>query len=576
MRRNGGKPMRKSHLTGFVCLALLLGLSGSGVCQEEEKNFPELILEPSYVAMFKNGLGIVVADVELPSASGTFHVHPLPEMILGSFWLSWPEGISMKQVRATEIRRASDVPAISIQELLEANIGKTLGITYQADGQDSNLVYLEAKILDIPKRHEEQNLIPLRERILPPPSFPPVGQIVILQPVSSTEERKQVLPIHWVKSIYSGPRLDEMNLNYNRSRLNRVIEMTANADEENAAEKPKLQMTFMAKGVSWSPSYIVDISDEEQARISAKAVLINDLIPIDNASVELITGYPHIQFKESQSAFSLAPLQQFLTQLGRGVARDMDIASNIGITQQRYFAGAELAMMRSPSMPDAPMQGETTEDLFFYPIENVTLKKGERGYVPLFAQDVPYEHLYTWEIPDSIAQGEYYQGTPPEEEQIVWHTLKLTNTTSTPWTTAPAMTVKNNRVLGQDTIDYTAPGAVTDLKITRAAAIQAEYNEFEVERQRNRASFYQGNFDLVLVRGELVLTNYTEKAVQIEITKTLSGQVREAERNPEVKQLAKGLRSVNPRSQLVWKQQLEPGRDNALRVTYLYEVYVRN
>jgi hypothetical protein len=62
----------------------------------------------------------------------------------------------------------------------------------------------------------------------------------------------------------------------------------------------------------------------------------------------------------------------------------------------------------------------------------------------------------------------------------------------------------------------------------------------------------------------------------LKVTKTLSGEVQKTDGEPQITKLAKGLRKVNPRSQLVWSVPVEAGKDKAVCVTYTYQVYVRN
>lgn len=532
-------------------------------------------LKPSYMAMFKNGLGLVTSRAELPKSSGLFQVTPLPDSTLGSFWVSWPEDITLSQIKATQVQEISQVVAVNIPEILQGNIGKTLWmqiydptIAGPDERQDHRLIL--AKIVDVPTRRFDYPFIPFEGRFIPPPQPPQIGQIVVLE----FQGQQMVVPIDWIKSVRSGVDTDKPNLMAPQTGIQPVVQFIA---EGTAATPVPVDFTFMSKGVSWSPSYIVDISNEKNAKISAKAVIVNDLLPLEDTRVELIAGYPHIQFSETPDAFTLTPLQQILEQLGRSVERvRADVTSNRMVTRQMFAGAAVMEADMAPNMPSTPVQGETTEDLFFYQIDKVTLKKGERGYYPLFSAEVPYEHLYTWEIPDAVANNEYYQGIPPEVPQDVWHTLKLTNNTETPWTTAPATTAKENRVLGQDTIKYTPPGAQTDLKITKAASLQAEHNEFETNRQRAADIAYNINYDLVTVRGELALTNYSDKAVKVEIAKTITGEVQQAAGDPKIQQLARGLRMVNPRSKMVWTLDVQPGKDNALRLEYVYQVFVRS
>jgi hypothetical protein len=229
-----------------------------------------------------------------------------------------------------------------------------------------------------------------------------------------------------------------------------------------------------------------------------------------------------------------------------------------------------------PVVPTSAAEGQTREELFFYEQKSVTLKKEQRGYYPLFTVDSPYEHVYEWKIADMLDRDERYrsgEGREMESPEEVWHSVRLTNTGNIPWTTSPAMTMQQGQVLGQDLLFYTSPGSKTTVKITQAVDIKAEQAEHEVERKRNAAQFYNSNYDLVTVRGQLKLANFKNKEVKLYITKDLSGQVLKTTPEAKVDQIAKGLKKVNPHSQLCWELPIK-ARDK-IEIEYQYNVYVR-
>ena len=250
------------------------------------------------------------------------------------------------------------------------------------------------------------------------------------------------------------------------------------------------------------------------------------------------------------------------------------------MTQQRVMYQAEVVdgwrRLPTPGYSTA-REGSAAEDLFFYPVEDFTLRRGETAYIPLFTAEVPYQHVYVWNIPDFLDKEERYRQERDRPGQRfaeeVWHCCRATNNMKMPWTTAPAQFVKSGRVVGQDICYYTAPGAQTTIRINRAMNLMAEQAEFELERQRNAARFYGYQYDLVKVKGELKLVNRLGKKVSVEVTKNLSGDVLES--SPQAKDVttARGLRRVNTGHRLTWNIELEPGEEKTL--TYVYEVFVR-
>ncbi len=531
------------------------------VCFAEEQTVVDLAAKPVKVAMFKNGVGLVSARVELPEAAGHYRVRPLPDATLGSFWISWPESISLTDVKATQSETTKKIPAATVQELLEANIGKTVDLKIQETWQ-------RVTIRDIPKRSDEPFILPRQENIIPPPPPPTRGGLLLIEDAMGVRG----IPRDWVQEIRFDANSSNMELE--RPMLENVIEFTAAPVKSPPSGPIPVILTYLAKGIAWSPSYVVDISKEDKATFSAKSVIVNDLMPLEDTDVELISGYPHIQFENVASTFSLASLQQILERARspRDAGRP-DIISNV-MTQVARFDKADSAP--APSMPVTPVEGEGAEDLYFYELKGITLKKGERGYQPVFAAEVSYEHLYTWDIPNYIMPET--PGSQPDggDRQVVWHSIKLQNSTGRPWTTAPALTMKNGHILGQDTIYYTPDRASTELRITQAVAVKAEQSENEIARERNAANFNRNNYDLVTVKGELAVTNYKDKPIALKITKTLTGEIQQADGEPAITKLAKGLRSINSQSQLVWTVEVKPGKDNALKWSYTFNVYVRN
>ncbi|MBN2132518.1 MAG: hypothetical protein JW741_23655 [Sedimentisphaerales bacterium] len=222
--------------------------------------------------------------------------------------------------------------------------------------------------------------------------------------------------------------------------------------------------------------------------------------------------------------------------------------------------------------------GQVAEDLFLYPAGTLTLAKGEVGYVPLFTESVPCGHIYQWDIPDYVdEEGRYQYGRDnrdqQEPEQEVWHSLRLTNATRIPWTTAPAETVKDGAILGQDTLPCTPAVRDGTLRITRAVGVKAEQIELETDRKREAARLYGYSYDLITVQGDLSISNTQDKPITLEITKTLSGAVKSATPEAARQKLARGLRRMNGLMKLTWTLDLPPGKQQDLR--YTYEVYVR-
>ncbi len=303
-------------------------------------------------------------------------------------------------------------------------------------------------------------------------------------------------------------------------------------------------------------------------------MIINDATDLDGVKVELVTGFPHLRFSDILSPVGMKEdLASFLESLRRGESRQE--GGHPAVMQQRAHVGRDGG--GGPAMPDygAAGEGRAEEDLFLYPVGKVSLDRGERGYYPLFSASVPCEHIYRWSIPARI--DDRGRRTRRDEERNkkpeVWHSLKLRNTTKVPWTTAPGETVRDGQILGQDMLKYTPRGGEQLLRITRAAGVKTDRAEFETDREPNARKFRGYHYDLVTVEGHLKVTNYKDKTITLEVTKTLAGEVKSTSPEAEVETPSSGLRDINPTNELTWTFDLEAG--GSKEMTYTCDVYVR-
>src|SRR5262249_35674339 len=312
------------------------------------------------------------------------------------------------------------------------------------------------------------------------------------------------------------------------------------------------------------------------------AEILNELEDLEGISVNFITGYPNLQFSDvidpmamrgDLTGFINSLIQRGQNAAYRGGRRD--VTAQQAMVNVAGVGGGEESL---PAYSVAPPEGQTREELFFYEQKSVTLKKGERGYYSLYTLDVPYEHVYEWKIPDTLNEQQPYQNYGAQQPvqpapEVVWHSLRLTNTGNVPWTTAPAMISQSGQILGQDLVYYTSPGGKSLVKITQAPDIQADQTEMEAERQREAANFYGTSYDLVTVKGNLKVTNFKSKDITLSITKELSGEVLKSLPEAHVEKTARGLKRVNPQNVLTWE--LPVASRGKLEVEYQYHVYVR-
>lgn len=520
---------------------------------------PATELHVQRVALFKNGLGMFTAELALPDQGTSFVFRPPVAASHGTFWVSAGPQVRLGSLVARKATLDAKVPAMSVAEFLAANVGRQVSVQMSGEARDT----VEGKVVDVklapPSQPQDAYL---------PGSAPPgrAGQLALL------ETRRGYVAIN--PQMAQRVALAEGDAGREYVVQRDTVELHGSLLAP--APGQKLTVSWLAKGITWAPSYLVDITDPNQARFTAKAEVINEAADLRVVDLALVTGFPHLQFADVVSPLAMKrDLASFLRDLASGSSpQERPPMSNVMVQQQAMayaMAGGSAAM---PAF-NANMPGAAAEDLFLYPLPGVDLAKGETGYYPLLDASLPYKHVHLWDIPDYLNDQEQYDQRRQQQpvESIVWHALRLTNNTTIPWTTAPAETVTGGQVLGQDILAYTPVGAQATLKITIAVDVKADQAEFERTRQRDALVSQGWSYDRVTVDGKLSVHDLKPDSVTVEITKLLSGEVQASKPEAGIEKLAAGLRSVNPLSRLRWTLTLKPGEEQ--QITYTYQVLVR-
>jgi hypothetical protein len=562
--------MKQSARRPFIVCAFILvfipGLPGHVAAAGGETAKAEI----QKLTLFKNGLGFVVSRAVLPENSTTVRLGQLPVPSFGTFWIGYPKAVRLQSLVASMEETARNIPAQSIGQLVQANVGRRV-IVHTGD-RDIEGVVLPAALPDPgppapgPYFMSPRTPDPYNSDLRPAPQ----ADILMIK----SDKGTVVLSVGAVIRAEFTDREPVATISL------RTVSPSIRIQLEKPAPGESVTVSCLAHGVTWVPGYLIDLSDPKTAKFSAHAEIINELADLDHVSLQLTTGFPNLKFGELLSPIAKSQaLADFLRSLSGG-----GTASGGG----RSMLMSQMAILTSNSVADADMssiapaystatEGLVAEDFFFYPVKDFSLKKDETAWIPLFTADMPYKHIYTWRVPDLLDDNDHYQTAAEQagggKTEEVWHSCRLVNTLAMPLTTASAEFITNGEFTGQDLCYYTAPKTETTIRINKALNILAEQAESEVERKRDATVIHGYHYDLVKIRGELKLRNRIDKAVDIEITKELSGDVLESlPRAGDVKS-ARGLKQVNTKHILTWVVQIEPGEDKT--VTYQYQVYFR-
>jgi len=564
--------MKNIKIRLFVLAVVFLS---AGIGRAQGDKLPDAKLKIERIALFKNGLGFYSAAAVLPGNEKTVRLGQLPIPAFGTFWVGYGRDVKLRSL-VTAMEDWQETHSLqSLGQILQANAGRRVILHFGPGDKDvlEGIIIPEAAGSAAAEAPNPYSMDNRRRRDANEGYGPGIPAGTVLQ--LKTEKGTVVLnPGSVMRADFgSGEILNTVPVKQKRPSIRLEL--------DSPAGNKKISLSYLARGATWVPGYLIDLSDATIARFSAHALIVNELADFSAVQLELVTGFPNITFADVHSPVAMSQsLAEFLNSLAGGREEYARRGQNI-MTQQALMVNAPVFDAGEASaMPgySTAASGVVSEDLFLYPVENFSLKRGETAWLPLFTAEMEYKHIYTWKIGDFLDPEERYRPDSGRADgktaEDVWHSCRLVNNLKMPLTTAAVEFVTDGQFTGQDVCYYTAPGAETTIRINRAMNVQAEEDEVEVERRRNAATFHGYSYDLVKVKGELRLRSRMDKAVNVEISKELSGQVIELQPQAKDIQTAKGLKQVNPKHALTWVIELKPGAESKL--TYVYQVYIRD
>ncbi|HMO34971.1 MAG TPA: hypothetical protein PKA06_02910 [Gemmatales bacterium] len=494
------------------------------------------------VALFKNGLAVVKRQVELEGPGG-YVLKDAPEPVHGTFQVASAGPIDV-QVSQREVPASKPLPlGASLQEELA-------GLTITVHGRNMKTT-ITGQVMHPTKEHSEE--APPRGEIyqsfIPPPTEP-TSRFLILQ----TSKGFSYIDFSEIAALEVEGRPERS------SRMERKPVLVLTTRE---AGKQVVQLSSLEHGLSWAPSYRVDLTDARQLRLEQQAVIRNELADFTQADVQLITGYPSIQFAQVTSP--LAGTQtwaRFFQQLqARGIASSMD---NALVMQNIAYQSRATAGPGGEGPVVAPNLGDTI-DLHYQAIGQHSLRKGAALQLTTAQGNAEYERIVDWLIPDNRnewgrpiqRQVQYDPNTGDPLQDDVWDALKFKNPLPFPMTTAPALVITGGNFSGQRQVLWTNQGEMTTPRVNKALSIRARH----VEHQPHTNGQPTPDRDIRLC-------NHRSTPAKLLIKRQFSGTLIQADENPKIDLREEGAWTPNTRNELLWTIPLTPGQEKTIKYRY--------
>ena len=482
------------------------------------------------ITVFKDGHAFVLHEGTLPTdAAGHVVMDYLPTPVLGTFWpYSSNKDATLAGVVAGQRRVLVEETALTLAQLLEGNAGADAILTEKIGGANREPVRYACTIVGIPERSGEE-----LAATAPPntaPRAPEKGSVVLVR----TADGVKVVAIENIQDVtFKTPHKGKLS----HEEFRNLLTLKLDWGTRRHASSTDVGLVYLQKGIRWIPSYKVTLDGNGNAAIKLQTTLLNELADIDDVTANLVIGVPSFAFKDTMDPISLqqsaAQLSPYFQQGDR-----MSSMSNAIMSQVRGDArGGASPTPAAPNLgPDFP-ESTQSEDLFVFTVRHVTMKKGERMVSPVADYTIPYKDVFTLDLPFAPPPDVRTNLNTEQEAAMarlleapqVDHKVRFTNKGTYPLTTAPALIVRDSRVLAQGTMTYTAIGASSDLEITKAVDITVAKSDVESGRVPNAVQYQNNAFARVDLAGKIKLTNYRDKTVDVEVTRNVLGNVTAAD-----------------------------------------------
>ncbi|GAB4332277.1 MAG: hypothetical protein OHK0038_07870 [Flammeovirgaceae bacterium] len=498
--------------------------------------------------IFKNGTAFIVKKLDLKVENETAFIKEIPQATFGSLWLS-AEGNQIKSVSNATEQFSEKFDVGTFQDVLKANQGKKVSIILQNDTKVSGSV----------KSMQNTGMISIK-----------------------TTNSWFYTTLEQIKSIEFAEKPDNQ---FEVKQEKSVLKI----DFAKSKSKQPLQMMYLQKGISWTPSYQINLLNDKEAQIKLIATLLNDVEDLNDASVNFVVGIPNFAYsyltsplatKEDVNSFITKLNQysnQYYTSSGNRYNQSLNRAdityqtmSNAGGYADGY---AELSVDYEEEGSYQPNLGggQKAEDLFFYQSQSVSLKKGDRGMYEILDLKTTYTHLYEADLTSTPF------GEGNDKIYLPKHYIVLDNISKVAWTTGTILLTKdinsNITPVSQDKLNYTPVGGKAKITLTQSSDVNVKYTEKEVTRSSGSKEKDGYVYEIATIEVNVEVRSYKTDDIHLKVTNRILGEAIKCSRDWKTTKQVNYYQSYNPNTSIEWEIPLKAGSLETF--TYQYQQKIR-
>lgn len=523
----------------IISLTTVLGIVGSFIYQSAFAQTNEL--KALQVNIFKNGTYFIAKEAKASGDVAKFPVPPSP--LQSTYWIYTTKDNKINRIDVLTDTVKVSKKTFSLNDYIIANKGKQATITYTF-GQNGTVRTAEGVIKDF-----LFNMLKL--------------------------ESSSGLPLFInMQNILEFSLKEKENLKFTTDSTMRIAKVYF---KQTVTDEPIL-LSYMSSGIQWLPSYSIRLSEAGKLQLEMKALIENYAEGISNADVVLTVGKPQMlygttidpiandYFTGGTGGYTVNPVYNYGAMSQQSAP--MMMYDNSAVSEEKSYDGYAGDLNYTYNT-----EGEKTNDLYIYKLGKVSLPKNTKSSFSIFSSTIPYEDLYEVNINDYV---NFYstQSIQKNDDRYfdVYHSLRITNSTNFPFTTAPVF-VQDEKLnpLAQDQIKYTPKGSKVKVQLSKAVDVQVKGDETELSRSDNLKKFNNAQYRKVTIKGTVHLENLQDKNITLNVTKAIMGEITEVSDSGVITKPGK-FTGLNPNTSSEWNIELSGNQKKD--ITYTYDVWI--
>jgi hypothetical protein len=528
------------------------------------------------ISIFKDGSSFVQKQGKVNTANGVYKLigKEVPQAQFGTFWVHTPGNTIGSVISYLDtIKTTTKRNPYNVYELLESCKGIDVILKLGSEN-------IEGKVIDVYKQEVNS------------PTVDPANPYIYKNVVTYTGNLIHIQQKDGGHRYINGASISDIiaaealkpNLTNNEATPTPCLDISFS----NGATQQDLEVMYLQKGLSWMPFYNLELSQNGKARLELRSEVINEAEDIKDCDVNFVVGAPNFKYATSLTGlvyFINAQYQQmygYQQQQQQQYYQQSQVFSNANYQAMgavAYAADSYNGNDASQSFANNLM-GDNVQDLYFYNLKNVTLKKGQRAHYEVFKTEVEFEHIYECDLTANQNQQYYYNyyTFDPNLVNRVFHSVKIKNESNNPFTTGPILVTEKRgdklMPVCQDIMLYTPMKGSSRVRITNTSDIQVTHSEKELKRTENFKQWNGYYWDVLTVQATIKVKNYKKDKCTMSLHRNIYGEMKTCDadwkfnnaNNPQYDYL-------NLLNNVEWTFDVKAGEEK--EITYTFDYYWR-